>query len=236
MSTNRTFFFAFRGKFPGFVFFSRFAEFFQPRQNTSKLYSRIAEKPRIVAEHRVGTPCEPCAPCHHSGLYRIALGHLLGNRQAVAGRRKRRAQREVYLSSRQSRLIVIAEINTESLAIFMSWRALTRQNLRNGRLSRGRGTFSGTIQWTACLRAAGFDGSIRWTSDTNMIPGDNRIQRIYFALPYIYRDTRFFFNPANNDPKKIPRPTAPVPSDDGSRKPARPHVRKDTLLLRSMVS
>ena len=36
--------------------------------------------------------------------------------------------------------------------------------------------------------------------------------------------------------KKSPRLTAPVPSDDGSRKPARPYVWKDTLILRSMLS
>ena len=36
--------------------------------------------------------------------------------------------------------------------------------------------------------------------------------------------------------KKSPRLTAPVPSDDGSRKPARPYVRKDKLLIRNMRS
>ena len=36
--------------------------------------------------------------------------------------------------------------------------------------------------------------------------------------------------------KKGPLLTAPVPSDDGRRKPARPYVRKDTLLLRRMLS
>ena len=36
--------------------------------------------------------------------------------------------------------------------------------------------------------------------------------------------------------EKSPRLTAPFPSDDGSRKPARPYVRKDTLLLQSMLS
>ena len=36
--------------------------------------------------------------------------------------------------------------------------------------------------------------------------------------------------------KKSPRLTSPVPSDDGSWKPARPYVRKDTLLIRSMLS
>ena len=35
--------------------------------------------------------------------------------------------------------------------------------------------------------------------------------------------------------KKSPRLMAPAPSDNGSRKPARPYVRKDALLLRSML-
>ena len=105
-------------------------------------------------------------------------------------RRKRRAQRELYSSSRQSRLTDIAEINTKSPAIFMSWRALSRQKLssrgtaRHGCLSRSRGTFSGTIQRTAYKRVADFDDSIRWTSvatSRNMIPGDNisRTHRIF---------------------------------------------------------
>ena len=36
--------------------------------------------------------------------------------------------------------------------------------------------------------------------------------------------------------KKSPRLTAPVPSDNGSRKPTCPYVRKGTLLSRSMLS
>ena len=123
------------------VFFSRFADFFLTPAKFLKTNSRLAEKPRIVAEHRVGAPCEPCAPCHHLSLHRIDQGHNQGNSQAMAGRRKRRAQRELYSPSRQSRFTDIAEINTKSPAIFMSCRASSRQKLssrgtaRHGRLS-----------------------------------------------------------------------------------------------------
>ena len=66
------FFFAFRGIFPDFrggVRVSR--NCFNPGKNPEKTNSCIAEKSRIVAEHLVGAPCEPCAPCHHPALHRI---------------------------------------------------------------------------------------------------------------------------------------------------------------------
>ena len=47
---------------------------------------------------------------------------------------------------------------------------------------------------------------------------------------FVYRRMSLFAS------KKCPRLTAPVPSDDGSRKPAHSCVRKDTLLSRSMLS
>ena len=102
-----------------------------------------------------GRPCEPCAPCHHPTLHKIDQGHIQGPSQAVSGRRKRRAQRELYSSSRHSRLTDIAKINTKSPPIFMSWRACLRQKLssrgtvRHGHLSRSQGTFSGSTQRTA---------------------------------------------------------------------------------------
>ena len=122
--------------------------FFQPRQNTWRIISSIAEKSRIVAEHRAGARCEPC---RHSALYRIHQGHLQGHSQAVAGRSKRRAPRELYSSSRQSRLTDMAEISTKSPATVLSWKAFSRQKLIQVtlarfccRLCRSRGTSGGT--------------------------------------------------------------------------------------------
>ena len=172
--------------------FSRFADFLStPAKYLKNNISRIAGKSCIVAEHRVASPCEPCAPCRRPALHRTDQGNSQGHSQAVAGRRKRRAQRELYSSSRQSRLTDTAEINTKSPTIFTSLGALSLQKLslrgtaRHGRLSRSRGTYSGTIQRTACARAAGFDDSVRWTSvatSQNMIPGVNRTHRIFFAF------------------------------------------------------
>ena len=158
---NRTVVLASRGKFPDFCFLFRVSRNFfnTDRQKCSRILSRIAEKSSIVAELRLGALCEPCAPCHYPALYRIDQGHTQGHSQAVACRRKRRAQRELYLSSRHSRLTDLAEIDTKSPAIFMSWRALSRQKLssrgtaRHGRLSRSRGTFSGTNDPADGLRA-----------------------------------------------------------------------------------
>ena len=147
------------------------------------MFSRLVGKSRIVAEHRVGAPCELCASCHHSALHKIDQGHTQGYCQAIAGRSRRRAQRELYCSSRQGRLADIAEINRTSPAIFMLWGAMSRQTMssrstaRHGRLSRSRATFNGTIQRTAYARAAGFDDSMRRTSiatSRNMIPCDKR--------------------------------------------------------------
>ena len=64
--------------------------------------------------------------------------------------------------------------NTITL-ILLSWTGLLRQKLctryiiartlaRYGRLSRGRGTSSDTIKRMTFARAAGFDGSIGWSS------------------------------------------------------------------------
>ena len=144
--------------------------FCSPGEIPKKNISRIAEKSRIVTEHRAGAPCEPCAPSPHSAQYTIEQGHPQGHSQAVAGRRKRLAQRKLYSSSQHSRLTDPAETNTKSTAIFMSRRALSRQKsssrgtARHTRFSGSQGTVSGTIHRTACSRAAGFDDSIRWTS------------------------------------------------------------------------
>ena len=100
----------------------------------------------------------------------------------MVGRKRRRAPRELSSSSRQSPPTDIAEINTKSPAIFLSWRALSRHKwfigtlARYGRPSRSRGTSSGTIKRMPFARAAGFDDSIGWTTvatSCNMIIGPN---------------------------------------------------------------
>ena len=88
----------------------------------------------------------------------------------MVGRRRRRAPRELSSSSRQSPPTDIAEINTKSPAIFLSWRALSRHQLfivilaRHSRPSTSRITLSCTIKRMPFTRAAGFDDSIGWTS------------------------------------------------------------------------
>ena len=76
----------------------------------------------------------------------IDQGHPQPHFQAMAGRRKRRESRALPLSSRQSRLTAVCEINNKSPAIFLSWTALSRNKLsiatlaRHGRPSRSHGT------------------------------------------------------------------------------------------------
>ena len=80
------------------------------------------------------------------------------------------------MSSQQSRLTDMADINTKLPAIFL-WRALSRHKLFTwytlsyGRevrsplySSRSPGTSSSTIKRMPFPRAAGFDDSIGWTS------------------------------------------------------------------------
>ena len=117
------------------VFFM-FRGFFSAPAKHLKLLSRMAGKSRIVAEHRAGARWGSCASCRHSALCRIYQGHPQGHYQAVAGRRKRRAQRELHSSSRQRLLTDIAEIKTESPAIIRSWRALLRHKLIQATLAR----------------------------------------------------------------------------------------------------
>ena len=108
------FYFTFlRGKFSDFRFFLAFRGFFfNSGKILEKKSSRIAVKSRIVAEHRAGIPFESCAPCHHPSLHRIGQDHTVGHSQTVAGRRKHRAQRELYSSSRQSQPTDIADSPT----------------------------------------------------------------------------------------------------------------------------
>ena len=122
------------------------------------------------AEHRPGARCEPCAPYRLSPLYGIDQGHPQRHSEAMAGRGKRRASRELSGSCRQSRLTDIGEINTKSPAIFLSWMAFSRHKLfiatvaRYGRPSRSRGTSSSTIKRMPCARGAGFGDSTGCTS------------------------------------------------------------------------
>ena len=77
----------------------------------------IGQAHGVSRVHRVAT--------WHCTRYRIDQSHPQGHAQAVAGRRKRRAQRELYASSRQSRFTDMADIHTKSPSTFISWRALS---------------------------------------------------------------------------------------------------------------
>ena len=154
------FYFAFCGNFISSAKYLKKNIFADCRKTTDK------------TEHRAGARCEPCAPYRHSALYRIDGGHPQGHSQAMAGRRKPRSSRELSLSSRQSVLTDIAEINMNSPAIFLSWRALSHHELfiallaRYSRpsINRSHGISSGTIKQIPLARAAGLDDSIGWTS------------------------------------------------------------------------
>ena len=135
--------------------------------------------PHCRRGHRAGARCEPCAPCRHSALA-SCTGYRSGSiprviPRPVAGRRKRRAQRDLFSSSPQSGLADVSRDPHETACYFhvvevfccrcRSWFELcSRGTARYGRLSRHRGTPSGTIKRTACARAAGLDDSMRWTS------------------------------------------------------------------------
>ena len=129
--------FAFSWKFNELqLFMSRFADFFPPRQNTEKLNSRIADK--SPTKQNIGQA---------HGMSRVRRASPLPTVQNRPGSspesfpdnswsQKRRASRELSLSSRQSRLTDIREINTKSLAIFLSWTALSREKLSIDALAR----------------------------------------------------------------------------------------------------
>ena len=99
--------------------FRRISSFSAKRLNNDFANRR---KKNDKAKHRGGARCEPCPPCRHSPLYGIDQGPLQshspamalygidqGHRQshspAMAGRRKRRASRELFLFSRQTRAL-----------------------------------------------------------------------------------------------------------------------------------
>ena len=99
--------FAFSWKFNELqLFMSRFADFFPPRQNTEKLNSRIADKSPTKQNigqahgmsrvHRVSPP----------PLYGIDQGHPQRHSQAMAGRRKRRASRDLVVDGFVARQVV----------------------------------------------------------------------------------------------------------------------------------
>ena len=147
-----------------------------------------------------------CAAYRHSPLYGIDQGHPQPHSQAMAGRRKRRESRELRLSSRQSRLTDVGEINTKSPAIFLSWTALSRDKLsiatlaRHGRPSRSQGTSSSTIKRIPSARTSGFDDSIRCTSvatSRDMIIGPAAFGSRFREIS-AKRDKK---RPVNNDPK-----------------------------------
>ena len=88
----------------------------------------------------------------------------------MAGRRKRRAPRELYLSSRQSRLTDVGEINTKSTAVLFAWKVLWRHKLfiatltRYGRPSKNRGTPKQDDHADALRARCWFVDSIGWTT------------------------------------------------------------------------
>ena len=135
----------------------------------------MTDKHNGKAEHGKGARCEPCAPYRRSPLYGIGIDqdHPQRYSQAMAGCTKRRASRQLSLSSRQSRLADIDEINTKSPAICLSWRALSRHMLFTATLagyyrpSRSRDTPSSTMKRMPFARAAGVDDSVGWTAVAN---------------------------------------------------------------------
>ena len=62
------------------------------------------------AIRRGGARCEPCPPYRHSSPYGIDQGHLQSHSPAMAGRRTRRASRELSLSSRQTRALFVQSV------------------------------------------------------------------------------------------------------------------------------
>ena len=118
------FFFGSHGKLTNCSILFRVSPIFSSAKYLKNTFANRRET-NDKAAHRAGARCEPCAPHRHSPLYGIDQGHPQPHSQAMAGRRKRRARRELSSSSRQSRLTDIVESNTKSRAISLSWRALS---------------------------------------------------------------------------------------------------------------
>ena len=148
---------------------SRFAHCFPPRQSTETIIREWHAKARQRRTSGRRTVQTVCAAYRHSPLYGIDQGHPQLHFQSMAVRRKRRKSREITLSSRQSRLTDVGEINRKSSAIFLSWTALSRDKLsiaalaRHGRLYRSQGTSNSIIKRIPSTRTTGFDDSIRCT-------------------------------------------------------------------------
>lgn len=108
------------------AFISRFVDFFLPLQKRCNVISRIAdkrpEKPNIGQAH-VKSRARRVSPLP---TLRNRPGSSQRHSQAMAGRTKLRASRELSLPSRHSRLTDVCESITKSHALFLSPTALSR--------------------------------------------------------------------------------------------------------------
>ena len=142
-------------------FISLFAQLPPPRSNAPKNNFANRKKNNDKASNRGGARCELCPTYRYYPLYGIDQGHLQSHSQAMAGRSKHRASRELSWSSRQTRSLFVhrqsrhtdkGEINTKPPAVFYAWKVLSRRKLFIAALtsyrcpSRSRGTSSSTIE------------------------------------------------------------------------------------------
>ena len=99
----------FHGKSTNFIILFRvMLIFFLPGIIPKNNFANCRQKARQSRTSGRRTVCAVCAVYRHSPLYGIDQGHRQRYCQAMAGRRNRRASRELPLSSRQSRLTDMA--------------------------------------------------------------------------------------------------------------------------------
>ena len=142
-------------------FISRSAKNFPPRQNAYIIISCMTEikktKLNIGEVHGVNRVRRIATP-HCTGYTRV-ISRVIPRPWLVAENAVHHEsslcpvdRRDLSLSSRQSRLTDIGEINTKPPAVFFAWKALSRHKLfiaaltRYGRPSRSRGTSSSTTE------------------------------------------------------------------------------------------
>ena len=160
------FFSRFYGKFTNFsILFRVLLIFFLLSKIPKHNFANCRQKARQCRTSGRRTVLTVCAAYCHSALYGIDQGHPQRHCQAMAGRRKRRASRELPSSSRQSRLTDMTR-STRNGQLFSCRGRLCRATncAKHGRPSRSQGTSSSTIKRMPSARASGFDDSIRYTS------------------------------------------------------------------------